>query len=319
MDNSDEKIIVEVEEIKESSYLEGKWLKKLNEYLKNKYLITFLIIIIGIQFYFNTKGFAFPWRIFYNKDGDFQWLAVTAISAIFTFFCTTIIALRKNKADLVAKARIDWIEKVRENTSNLISVLLTLQREEKDFNLTWGNGEKYSEILKLYFSSKTNNEAGKDIFIEGHILVVSEMAKKVLFNSESNENKNEYIIEYITCLMKMNRDDNYNNIKENLVDYHKKEIKNIQEQFEIGKIEYEHDTFEFDNGEVIETSSPIPVDPKNNNSARYIEIEEELDRLEKKIATSKEKLKLHENSVAEFSSIISLYLKLEWDKAKQGK
>lgn len=113
MDNSDEKIIFEVEEIKESSYLEVKWLKKLNEYLKNKYLITFLIIIIGIQFYFNMKGSTFPWEIFYNKDGDFQWLAVTAISAMFTFFCTTIIALRKNKADLVAKSRIEWIQEAK--------------------------------------------------------------------------------------------------------------------------------------------------------------------------------------------------------------
>ncbi|CRH18077.1 conserved hypothetical protein [Carnobacterium maltaromaticum] len=222
-------------------------------------------------------------------------------------------------ANLMAKARIDWIEKVRENTSNLISVLLTLQKEEKDFNLTWENGEKYSEILKLYFSSKTNNEVGKDIFIEGHILVVSEMAKKVLFNSESNENKNEYIIEYISCLMKMNRDDHYNNIKENLVASREKKNKNIQELFEIGKIEYEHDTFTIENGTVIETSNPISVNPKNNNSNRYIEIEEDIDRLEKMIATSIEKLKLLENSVVEFSSIISLYLKLEWDKAKQGK
>lgn len=270
------------------------------------------------------------WNMLHDYRGDFMWSSVAALVSLIAAVLS-IVGVRKNSktqkdiakqqidASLKAKARIEWIEKVRENASNLITVLLTLQKEEKDFNLIWENGEKYSEILKLYFSSKTNKGVGGEIYITNNVLFVSEVAKEALFNRESNENKNQYIIEYITCMMKMNRDDHYNNTKKNLVAFKKKEKEIDKELFEIGKIEYEHETIEFKDGTVEEVNNPITVNPKNENSERYIDIEAELDRVEKLIETFNKKLELFENSVAEFSSIISLYLKLEWDRAKEGK
>lgn len=273
-------------------------------------------------------------NIFWDYKGDFQWVSVSAFISLLAAIISIVgvvvgafinrktqkdIAKQQIDASLKAKARIEWIEKVRENTANLISVLLDLQKNEKDFNLIWENGEKYSEILKLYFSSKINNEIGKDVLIKGNIIVVSDIAKKALFNNESNENKNQYIIEYITCLMKINRNEHYNNTKENLVNFYEIRAKKNREIFEIGKIVSELDIIQDDDGNDQEIYMPKHVNPENENSERYTAIKSELDRLDDLINTFIKKLNFLENSVSEFSSIISLYLKLEWDKAKQGK
>ncbi|WP_413515853.1 hypothetical protein [Carnobacterium maltaromaticum] len=229
------------------------------------------------------------------------------------------IAEQQIDANLMAKARIDWIEKVRENTANLISVLLTLQKEEKDFNLIWENGEKYSEILKLYFSSKINYKIEKDIFIEKNMLKTSTKAKEILFNIESNENKNQYIIEYISCLMKMHRNDHHTNVKKNVISFIKAKEKKDYELSKIGKIEYEYETVELDDGSFVEANMPVIVDPKNENSSRYNELQYSIKKLDTVLVNYNKMLELFESSVTEFSSIISLYLKIEWDKAKQGK
>lgn len=147
MNNSDKNKIFEVEEINKSSYAEVKWLKKVDEYLKHKYVIIFLTFIIVVQFLFIMKGFRFPWRIFYNKDGDFQWLAITAIAAIFTFLGTTVITMRKNKADLVAKARIEWIQEVKKLMFIFLKDVLYYPFKFEEFNKVSRNHPEYNERL----------------------------------------------------------------------------------------------------------------------------------------------------------------------------
>ncbi|EMF0522970.1 hypothetical protein H4N22_002616, partial [Enterococcus hirae] len=57
-------------------------------------------------------------------------------------------------ANLKAKARIEWINGVRQKSSKLISLLLSLQKDEVVFYERWLEIEEVSELLKLYFNSK---------------------------------------------------------------------------------------------------------------------------------------------------------------------
>ena len=273
-------------------------------------------------------------NIFLDHNGNFQSISVTdvvsLVAAILSFsgIIYGVIANRKTQKDIAqqqidanlkAKARIEWIEKVRENTSNLISVLLTLQKEDKDFSLIWESGEKYSEILKLYFSSKVDHEVSKDIYINNNIIELSVDAEKILFNTKSNENKNQYIKEYISCLMKIYRNDHYNNVRKQLVGIKKVEIKKTNELFEIASYEYQLEEIELDDGEVVEGYSKKAVKPENDDSRQYNKLEKDIARNKRLIIKWQGELEGFENIVTEFSSIISLYLKIEWDKAKEGR
>ena len=68
---------------------------------------------------------------------------------------------KKIDANLKAKARIEWINGVREKSSELISLLLSLQKEEIAFHEQWLKVEETSELLKLFFSSKTIKDIEK--------------------------------------------------------------------------------------------------------------------------------------------------------------
>ena len=65
---------------------------------------------------------------------------------------------KKIDANLKAKARIEWISGVRDKTSELVSLLLSLQKGKTVFYEQWLEIEKVSELLKLYFNSKMNKK-----------------------------------------------------------------------------------------------------------------------------------------------------------------
>ncbi|NSV25970.1 hypothetical protein HRH32_13450, partial [Enterococcus faecalis] len=68
------------------------------------------------------------------------------------------ITQKQIDANLKAKARIEWISGVRDKTSELVSLLLSLQKEKTVFYEQWLEIEKVSELLKLYFNSKMNKK-----------------------------------------------------------------------------------------------------------------------------------------------------------------
>lgn len=132
MSNRDGNEIFEVEEIEESSYAEvdkkdlkrvKKYKIKVEEFLLDKHIIVIvcLVFIIVIEFLLINNKSKLLRMIFLNKDNEFQWLAGTAIAAILTFLFTSINTVKKNKADLVAKSRIEWIKEVK----RIMSIFLT--------------------------------------------------------------------------------------------------------------------------------------------------------------------------------------------------
>ncbi|CCO11303.2 hypothetical protein BN424_1862 [Carnobacterium maltaromaticum LMA28] len=171
MSNSDGDEIFEVEEIEESSYAEvdkkdlkgvQKYKIKAEEFLLDKHIIVIvcLVAIAVVEFLLINNKSKLLRMIFLNKDNEFQWLAGTAIAAIFTFLFTTVITVRKNKADLVAKSRIEWIQEVKK----IMSVFL---KDVHYYPFAY-NDYKNSELeiekcyLKLYeFNIKLENHESK--------------------------------------------------------------------------------------------------------------------------------------------------------------
>lgn len=110
-----------------------------------------------------------------NKNQEFQWLGVTAIIAIISFIFNSITTLLRNKADLVAKSRINWIQDVRK----LMSVFLrdvhyypfifqqcnekskddpTYDEDVKIVNELAAKIEEYQYLLLLNLSDNDDNE-----------------------------------------------------------------------------------------------------------------------------------------------------------------
>ncbi|EMF0508745.1 hypothetical protein H5O67_001937, partial [Enterococcus hirae] len=93
-------------------------------------------------------------------------------------------------ANLKAKARIEWINGVRQKSSELISLLLSLQKDEVVFHEQWLKVEEVSELLKLFFSSIKIKELETEIYVEEDKIIISESVQIILFNENNNEEKN---------------------------------------------------------------------------------------------------------------------------------
>lgn len=61
-------------------------------------------------------------------------------------------------ANLKAKARIEWINGVRQKSSEFISLLLSLQKDEVVFQEQWLKVEEVSELLKLFLIQAKKNK-----------------------------------------------------------------------------------------------------------------------------------------------------------------
>lgn len=264
-------------------------------------------------------------NIFFDKDGTFQWSSIAAlvsfVAACLTFVGVFInvstqkkIAQQQIDANLKAKARIEWINGVREKSSELISLLLSLQKEEIAFHEQWLKVEETSELLKLFFSSKTIEDIEKDIHVQEDNIFVSEKAEEILYNECNNNGKNIFVRRYIECLIELYENDKYKSkakyrktiakiLNRDLIDQTSLYFEGVDKMVEVknspektGK-DYlnEEKIFEY---ERLKTSIPY-------NQKRLEKVDQELQK--------------YREVISEFSKIISYYLKIEWDKAKEGK
>lgn len=263
-------------------------------------------------------------NIFYDYKGDFVWSSVAAGVSLFAAILSIVgvivgvyinrktqkdIAKQQIDANLKAKARIDWIEKVRGNSSNLLVQLLSLQKENANFNERWESIEQYSELLKLYFSSKKVPSIKKEIRVIKNRIEMSDKAKKIILNEKSNDNKNQYMIRYIDCLITIYQDNSFEKVKKTLALLTQIDRNILDEQMDL---RYYDKTDEFEDG--MRAYKPNPDYEEKLN-----DLEKKEYKIGKEINQNKIKLAEFSNAVNEFSLIISLYLKIEWDKAKEGK
>lgn len=249
-------------------------------------------------------------RIFFDNNGIFIWSSIAAIIALFGSVTSIIFSWlsysnskkiaesqrkmeqKKIDADLKAKARIKWIEDVRQNSANLLKDLSNLQSYSLGENLeVHDNLVRDSELLMLYFSSNKFTEPSEKINIVRSmpgdessylILRIDNDCMKILSNTKSNESKNTLIKALII----------------NLIDLFKKV--DVYKKIELKRgIERKYK----DLSSVSEDLYSMYMSP--NDSQAWQNLNDEI------------YLTLRELSY--FREIISIYLKIEWDRAKQGK
>jgi hypothetical protein len=200
-------------------------------------------------------------------------------------------------ADLKAKARIEWIQKVRGTTAELSALYFRILNEKDK-----------EKLLDIYTESQEKN--GLLILFFGHenkVKPENKTTEEILFNPDSNDNKNDMVVKFLSDLS-----NNYyvfyrkviDDTLDRLEDIRKmrlNELYNNATDFE-EYIEYDPDGNEYCN------KIPIPSleDEKShqeavNNIREYAEFSKKL-----------------ENGIVYLRDIMRIYLKIEWNKAKEG-
>lgn len=82
-------------------------------------IIFFIVVLLTIIFY-RYKSIL---NIFFDKNGDFQWVGVTSIVAISTFGYSIYSTNKKNKYDIISKERIRWINDVKQQIAELLVLM----------------------------------------------------------------------------------------------------------------------------------------------------------------------------------------------------
>lgn len=114
--------------------------------------------------------------LFINKDGRFEWGGLTSMLAIVSLIGTFIITLNKNKADLISKSRIEWLQETKKLTSEYISSLYLLRRyieklskaktKEEEYEIYTKKVEAFDNLNEKFILLKINfndNEDHKEI------------------------------------------------------------------------------------------------------------------------------------------------------------
>lgn len=205
-------------------------------------------------------------------------------------------------ANLKAKARIEWITEVRKMSANLISSLVDIKNMNTDYEEKLAEIGKEAELLKLYFGSYKTAE-------------IKTYDLKILMNGESNDEKNPHMFLYIDNLLQLYGTKGRENINRTKQIYStlKKESKVIRTRLdEISK----YDAIGIDNdGDPIIDRVPL----NETNKSELIYLRHQYTGALNEETNYRKKIEEYYNRTEEFEKIISLYLKIEWDKAKAGK
>lgn len=100
--------------------------------------------------YLASEHQANVWNAFFvTSDGKFNWLSVTALIAIGTFIWSIFYNKKKLKADLISKARLEWMDKIRTLYATFI----------EDFG-------RYKYLYDAYFVEKEGSKSGLDALMD---------------------------------------------------------------------------------------------------------------------------------------------------------
>ncbi|MFT9269682.1 MAG: hypothetical protein ABF539_09200 [Liquorilactobacillus nagelii] len=161
--------IKKLPEIKKSNYDENKVKNWRDGLLKTCVIGLAISISINIV-QFLQEGFVHPElkHIFFDEKGDFQWIAVTAIITIISAVFTVIITIRRNRADLVSKSRIEWLQVNKKLTSEFITDLnflpvLKIAKGQKWLEKRLKSLNKIIVNYNLLRLNLSNNEDNKQI------------------------------------------------------------------------------------------------------------------------------------------------------------
>lgn len=208
-----------VEAIKKINEVYGKMIKSKNNNL---------LILVGVEIVVLCVFFVIAYFASKNESVIIESLIIpclTFIGIIITVCANHITNKERIKADLLEKARIEWIQSVRGVTVEVISKtyqLFTYETYDKDYKSAYIDIIKDIEHLILYFgpdSKKINANTDK-----GEV-------RDILLNPETNDGKNQHIVKFLDELMGMI--DNYNKAK---ISY-SKEKRNIAKSINVQEYE----------------------------------------------------------------------------------
>lgn len=199
-------------------------------------------------------------------------------------------------ANLIANARIEWIQNVRSITASLIGTCNTLLilSDKKAIEIEYHNSIEKCQLLSLYFGPENKN-TNKTLKLD------------VLLDKESNEHKNDWIVYLIELIHQ--RLSNYH------FDVRNDRFEKLDELLSIAKENVFKsstlrvvDSFYDDEGEEhsISQQSSFEGDIKYLNDVKF-----EKDKAVEEISA------IHRDLVL-LGNVIRIYLKIEWNQAKTG-
>ena len=170
--------------------------------------------------------------VFFEKSKNMGWSTdntltiINIVVLLLTLYFTYRSSDKKIKADLVSKARIDWIQNVRKSASEFISVCFMLDKAhqwsaEKKNTLEIEYKEELSEINKhanlliLYFGPESNKTKKKEQVVHNETII-----NKIIEIKDSINNNNwreDFIknLDELTELLRQYLKDEWDTAKKN--------------------------------------------------------------------------------------------------------
>lgn len=200
-------------------------------------------------------------------------------------------------ASLTASARIEWIQNVRNTTADLMryyyDILNATDSEEIEKALI--DSQQKTELLALYFGPETclSNPSTKD--------------KNILLNTTDNTGKNDVLVSFITDLAKK-IGEYASDAKDGKIERLKKAVEDAR------RTAYENATMEFLGYNYTEDGEKIPqCEPQfQKDDADY------LHRTEDELQNATDKIRELRSDLIFLRNSMRVYLKIEWNKAKNG-
>ncbi len=200
-------------------------------------------------------------------------------------------------ANLIANARIEWIQKVRNLTAELISIYFSIlnSKDTDKIQVAFNQSIEKTELLVLYFGHEDDEVKSEDL--------------NILFNKENNIGKNELIVDFVISLSQ--KFNNYNTfIQTGGLDTLEKSIREAQQEMyrnaENVKVgEYWHE----------EAGEMMDVEETHYQTHDFTYVSNLQAKKENKVI----EITNLQNDLISIRNIIRTYLKIEWNKAKSAK
>lgn len=199
-------------------------------------------------------------------------------------------------ADIKAKARIQWISDVRGLAARFISNFYEIKKNDTDFEEKFIEIFKDAELLKLYFGAYNDNKPANIDY-------------DFLFNMKDNQNKNIQIFNFIDAMLGDLNEKSITQYQYNLKKYNDYKLEFKRYEDEMRKC----CTVEIDEFGMYEEV------PTEENEAYHNHLFGELQDLKKESSLYYQNLRQYDQRITDFEKIISIYLKIEWEIAKDGK
>lgn len=118
-------------------------------------------------------------KLFLTDKGYFNWVAITSLIAIVTFIWTVWFYNKKYRADLISKARIDWMSEVRPLFAEYLAAvpkymfMYNKATLDHDKDAAAALDDKMDEIKRLYYELNLyipNNDSNKIVLRDIELL-----------------------------------------------------------------------------------------------------------------------------------------------------